>query len=108
MCLMAYFCPLRHMRTNWWSFIPQFLPVTPTPKIHLRARDHADIQKHFWSWSELYSSQIYILMFYPADPQNMAVIGDRAFKEIIIKVISLLLLLLLLSHFSRVRLCATP
>ena len=37
----------------------------------------------------------------------MAVIGDRAFKEIIIKVMSLLLLLLL-SHFSRVRLCAIP
>lgn len=45
--------------------------------------------RHFLSWSELYSPQIYILMFYPQGPQNMAVIGDRDFKEIIIKVISL-------------------
>ena len=83
---MAYFCPLRHMRKNWWSFTPQFLPVTPTPNIQLCAGHHAGIFCHSLN---CIPPQIYILMFYPPGPQNMAVIGDRDFKEIIIKVISL-------------------
>ena len=84
-------CPLKHMRENWWSFTPQFFPVIPMPMIPASQSVSTMLQascRHletlfYLSWAELYSPQIYILTFYPPVPQNVTVIGDRAFKEII-------------------------